>query len=722
MSRRPAPRPTSQRAAAAPAPSPRASGGTGALLKSLAVILLVTVFQVGWLVRFEAQKLVNGGNLPRWLFLTNALPGFVPGLSFGQSYFGLALKELTGLENLPQRLPIVAAAGLIGGAALALGGLTLRALRLVGVLSRAERFGLAFGLGASLLGVSTQVAGRLGVLTPWSSRAGLGLMVAAEVALLVRERLGRRGANEADAPGGFRVGPALGFAAVTGPFLVLMALAAMLPTIDFDAIEYHLQGPKEYYQASRITFLEHNVYTSMPFGVEMLHLLGMEVLDDWWAGALAGQLLVSAHAPMAALMIALAAARAGSPRAGWFGAVVYLTTPWVYRLGVLPYVEGPLGYYHAALVWAGLRVWHEIDPLTRRRLWAAAGGLAGGAMACKYPALISAVLPFGFVALVDAWRRRSASAVLAFSIGWAVVMTPWLAKNVADTGNPVYPLAWNLLGGRHWDANMDAKWSNGHGRKPVTAELLWSALLDVACRSDWQSPLYGALAPLALLRPGSRRFALVLTGYAAYIFMTWWLLTHRLDRFWLPLLPVLAVLAGLGADWTRRVWWPVLLSVVMGLSVVGNLSYSSTALTALPEWTGDLNQLRTSIPKLLNPALFAVDSGLTADAKILLVGQAAVFHVNHPIVYNTVFDAENFELLASGKTPEQVREALQKQGLTHVYVDWFEIDRYRSPGNYGFTPFVQPAEFDRLVKAGVLEGPEVVGEKRALYRVVPGGR
>ena len=28
----------------------------------------------------------------------------------------------------------------------------------------------------------------------------------------------------------------------------------------------------------------------MPFGVEMLHLIGMEVVDDWWLGALVGQL------------------------------------------------------------------------------------------------------------------------------------------------------------------------------------------------------------------------------------------------------------------------------------------------------------------------------------------------------------------------------------------------------------------------------------------------
>src|SRR5205807_3329537 len=138
-------------------------------------------------------------------------------------------------------------------------------------------------------------------------RLGLGLIAAVELGFLDRERLRRQrpaptaldenGEESAASP----VARA-GFIALTGPFLVLMALGAMLPTIDFDAIEYHLQGPKEYYQAGRIAFLPHNVYTSMPFGVEMFHLLGMEVLDDWWWGALVGQLLVAGFAPATAGM------------------------------------------------------------------------------------------------------------------------------------------------------------------------------------------------------------------------------------------------------------------------------------------------------------------------------------------------------------------------------------------------------------------------------------
>jgi hypothetical protein len=229
-----------------------------------------------------------------------------------------------------------------------------------------------------------------------------------------------------------------------------------------------------------------------------------------------------------------------------------------------------------------------------------------------------------------------------------------------------------------------------------------------------------ALAPLAFLRPGSRRFASALAGYVAYLFLTWWLLTHRLDRFWLPLLPPFAVLAGLGADWSRVRGWRALLGLIMGLAVLTNLSYTTTALTGLNEWTGDLTVLRKQVPKMLNPPLSRLEAELPPGAKVLLVGQAAVFHLEHPVIYNTVFNRETFETLAQGKSPDEVREGLKGLGVGYVYVDWHEIDRYRSPGNYGFTDFVTPAELERLVNAGVLERPVSMGTRQELYRVRTG--
>jgi hypothetical protein len=511
----------------------------------------------------------------------------------------------------------------------------------------------------------------------------------------------------------------LGFAVVAGPFLWIMALGAMLPTVDFDAIEYHLQGPKEYFQAGRIAFLRHNVYTSMPFGIEMLHLLGMEVVDDWWLGALVGQLLIALFAPMAAILIGLVAGRIGSNRAAWVAGVAYLTTPWIYRLGVLPYVEGPLCFYHAALIWAVARTRGDL-----LRTGLLAGLLAGGAMAIKYPALVSAVIPFSIWALWVSWRAQDGRVALAFGLGVIVVMAPWLGKNVIDTGNPVYPLGYKVFGGRHWDPDRDAKWSAAHGPKPIVAREFVRSIVDVAGRSDWQSPVFAALAPLAFLRRLWRKQAGWLALFSAYIFLTWWLFTHRLDRFWLPILPSLAILAGLGADWidsSARWWlrwtWSGWLAIALGISITTNLVYCSTALAGLNDWMGDLIKLRKEVPQMVNPPLSRLDSELPAGARPLLVGQAAVFHLNRPIVYNTVFNEETIETIAKGRTPREVGGALQTLGVTHVYVDWFEVERYRSPGNYGFTPFVTPAVFAGLVEAGVLKPPVRLGLRQELYQV-----
>jgi hypothetical protein len=496
-----------------------------------------------------------------------------------------------------------------------------------------------------------------------------------------------------------------------------MILGSMQPCLEFDSVEYHLEGPKEWYQAGRITFLPHNVYTTMPFSVEMLHLLGMVVVGDWWKGALVGQFLVMLHEPAAALMIALAATRWGSPRAGWVAAAVYLGTPWAYRLSVFPFVEGPLIYYHAALVWTVARVWSSVLPNERGRLWVVAGWLAGGAMACKYPGLISAVIPAGVVLVADSVRKREWRLPALFVLGVTIAVGPWLLKNAVEHGNPVYPLAHSVFGGEPWSPEREAKWHNAHGPRPITWGYFVMGVLDVAGRNDCQSALYTALVPLAFFRPTTRRFALALFGYALYIFATWWLLTHRLDRFYLPILAPLAILAGLGSDWCRRTAWTVMLSALLTVGLFTAFVYDISALAALNRWTDDLEQLRVDVPRMASPVLAWLDDNLPPDSKVLLVGQAGVFHLRLEKIYNTVFDEEVLETIARGRSPEDVGRELRRRGVTHVLVDWAEVERHRKPGGYGFTDFITPELFAGLVDAGVLKPVLGPGPTKELYRV-----
>jgi hypothetical protein len=680
----------------------------------IAALGVLAALELAWLAWFLIVPLPNANSVGvppekavrRGLLLLKAFPEVVPDTPFRDSFLGRALAELSHVENLPQRIPIVLTAALVALAALGLGDLALRTLSLARDLTLGERIALDYGLGAGLLGVATLVLGRMGWLHPWVFRGALAAIALGGIATsqfwrAPRIQFGTR---------------SLLFLLTVGPFVLVMFLGAMLPSIDFDVLEYHLQAPKEYYQNGCIAFLPHNVYTNMPFGVEMLHLMAMEVLDDWWWGGLAGQLLVSFFAPAAALLIAATTARIASTRAAWIAACVYLSTPWVYRVAVLAYVEGPLCYYHAALLWVVTRFMiPERSPPIRD--WGLIGLLAGCAMGCKYPALFSAVIPFGLVAIVAVVRRRTFAPLAWYFLGWAIVMGPWLGKNVIDSGNPVYPLAQSVFHGRHWDTAREEKWSAAHGRRPVTAPELWNSLVDVAGRSDWQSPLYLAFAPLALLHPGSRRAAFLLWGFVVYLFFTWWLLTHRLDRFWLPLLPPLAILAGQGADWCRGRAWTAVVCVIVAIGLISNFTLVSTALAGLNEWTGDLEFLRRDVPRRWNAALYRLDSELPENARPLLVGQAAVFHLRRRVDYNTVFNPETIEVLARNQSPDAFRRALHERKLTHIYVDWKEIERHRQPGGYGFTDFVTSARFAEWVAAGVLERPVHLGSQQELYEI-----
>ena len=73
--------------------------------------------------------------------------------------------------------------------------------------------------------------------------------------------------------------------------------------------------------------------------------------------------------------------------------------------------------------------------------------------------------------------------------------------------------------------------------------------------------------------------------------------------------------------------------------------------------------------------------------RLLLVGDAQPFDLTVPVLYNTCFDDSIFEQLVKDRSTERARAALTQRGITHVYVDWSEIDRYRR--TYGFTDFVQ---------------------------------
>ena len=113
-----------------------------------------------------------------------------------------------------------------------------------------------------------------------------------------------------------------------------------------------------------------------------------------------------------------------------------------------------------------------------------------------------------------------------------------------------------------------------------------------------------------------------------------------------------------------------------------------------------------------------MDAKLPPDARILLVGQAAVFHLNIRSSITPCSIARRSRNLPADKdAPRLPARRCTTCGLTHVYVDWNEIERHRQPGGYGFTDFVTPERFADWVAAGVLDRPVYLGADQELYRI-----
>ena len=131
----------------------------------------------------------------------------------------------------------------------------------------------------------------------------------------------------------------------------------------------------------------------------------------------------------------------------------------------------------------------------------------------------------------------------------------------------MYPLAVRIFGGIDRDPDLDARWVRAHAAKSYHSwrdrlNDLPVKLTDVAAKNDWHSPLMFALAPLSIFwgfrrrgrLPASprspQRAVLAITWfYVAWQFFTWWILTHHIDRFYVPMFSAVALLAGAGACW-----------------------------------------------------------------------------------------------------------------------------------------------------------------------------
>jgi hypothetical protein len=401
------------------------------------------------------------------------------------------------------------ATALIVVAGSAAGSWLLRKLRLPG-LSCGDRVVLGGGFGLGTLGLTAFGLGGLGVLSRWTFLGLLGAMIALlwrdVVDIVQTVRLLEK--------------PATGVWLYSGITLGLALVAALMPPTDWDGLFYHLTGPAWALSAGCVGPPHADVpHLSFPSLMESLFLLAMALRSD-----VVAKLLHWSYALLLGGIVYRLANRHLGDRLGWGAVVALYATPMVAVLAGWAYNDLALAFFQVAALYAVLNGLdhsslmssaHDAQsvPCDSVRWFLVAGGLAGLALGLKYTSFVCPVILVVLIVWNTVWQKdggrvsrpalkRALNRAVGFSVVAFIVASPWYLRNLAFTGNPVYPFLYGLWDGRgwsRWHADWYAQSGTGLGNDvgallalPVTLTL---GLRDMNYYDGRTGPLFLAALP-----------------------------------------------------------------------------------------------------------------------------------------------------------------------------------------------------------------------------------
>jgi hypothetical protein len=360
------------------------------------------------------------------------------------------------------------------------------------------------------------------------------------------------------------------------------------------------------------------------------------------------------------------------------------------------------------------------------------------------------------------WR-----AALLFGGTAAVVAAPWYARNLAFTGNPVYPFAYGLFGGVGWDewrAAWYARAGSGLGWDPV--ELLkvpWTLtlglydmnfydgragplfLLGLPFLVAWALRLFGrsdSRAPRPALRgtrtPTTRGTRPLAMGYlmvfalVQYAFWVVGVISSRSlfqSRLLLPAFAVLctpmAYLYGeLRALDTRFFSLQRLVGMSVALVLAANLSYQVICvlrIRPLPVLVGEESRdaFLTRTLGAHYAAMQLVDEHVPADGRVLFLWEPRSYYCSRSVQPDAILERWAWLRHQYGDDLTAISRRLDQEGYTHVLLHRTGLE------------LVREAELDPLTEAdwnaleafvgAFLQEEAAVGEAYELYRLSVSG-
>lgn len=483
-------------------------------------------------------------------------------------------------------------------------------------------------------------------------------------------------------------------------FLLGLVLCLLPPDgNEWDALAYHLAYPKIYLQSGGMVEVPFMHQSYFPPLLDMLFLLGL-----WLDGESCAKVFHWAMGVLMALGCAGFTQRLGG--SGGAPALLIAGTPVVAWQMSTAYIDLSTALYvglSAFALYAGIR--------ERVTAWFWLGGaLMGFALATKYTALLSWGL-LGLIGLLWSARERWLSGARALLIAGGVALligSPWYVRNGLWTGNPVYPFAYEIFGGKGWsqaqaDAYRHDQLKFGMGRE--VSHLVLAPWNLTATPAPFADPIGVPLGDRVYLLPAMGMGYLATVGLvimgglsagmgwlALFVlgsFVGWFYLMQQI-RYLIPIFPVVAGMGGFSLaavpTWLRGAYVGVLgLQAGFTLWLLGS-AYLPSVPIALQDREAYL-QRRLQI----YPAVRFLNQQTPESAGVLLLDETRGYYLNRPYMWA---NAGHHRLIPydTMQTPSQL-------------IGWMRAHNYRYVlYNQQFRPGGEPEHWRQLYEQAIAEG------------------
>ena len=221
--------------------------------------------------------------------------------------------------------------------------------------------------------------------------------------------------------------------------LCFLCLLCLVPPVSRDALVHHLAVPKIYLNHGGIIELPCMRFSYYPMNLDFLYLgalyLGSDIIPKF---------IHCFFGVATAFLLFLYIEKRLNIHYAVLGALCLMTTPIVVRLSITAYVDlGLMFFSFAALL--GVLKWASGYQVKYLIISALNCGLA---MGTKYNGMITFCILAFMIPVLSSRKLHQTKIVklfFSFTIISLTVFSPWIIRNMAWTGNPVYPLYNNFL-------------------------------------------------------------------------------------------------------------------------------------------------------------------------------------------------------------------------------------------------------------------------------------